>query len=1142
MLSRWLAAPCLALLMLVLPASAQDDAPDALRRPERLTVAINDQFLGQLGGDNQTLYFVSNQDTRKEIFAQDREEGRPRRLFDEAADVTWPRVSPDGKALLYISFAEQATGRLCVRSLPDGTDRRCLADAPAALQAEWIDNQRIVLVARTSIDGDLQLSEVKLGKSLSSRLLFDHNWTNPALSPDRRWLVYVPLDRMAKHVGPGFAARTAGRLEAVALGQGGVPMPLHIDLPGLTGQPAFSKDGRFLYFTQFFSDSNRDGSLDAGDHGVLFRVPFATGASDAPTRAAAQSPLQLTDSSWNCQYPAPAAQLLITTCSRGRDLDVYELPLDGQVPSSWTRERLRTELSLGGRREEQLLLYRQALGRATDLAFQRLVTVRLVMAHLDVEEFDAAEFYAHKASALRQPETRGIGRPLLSLVAQRRARSARERGRLLETFADEARARLADLQDAPKDSPATRVLNRVVRSEIFDALGDESAAQRELAAANLTVELPRSVLEAYYVRADALYRQLDDRASLVALARALSTRAELEPEVQLDYARAAVRALTRGLPLVEAQRVLARERQALPADGELAFALELYEEVLAIQPGKPPPEARERMIALYEAQTRPDRMRAIVLEAVQRAAELGADWTIECLSERYLDDVPLGSQERRRVERLYKRAIMGRAYRHLSKGRSAEARADFDAVYRKTEALEALAESIALRQSEGVAAAAIEAELAPAQGATSPAGCFMRAYLIASELPRLRGEAHERALSEARSSLRRAWAELKSRAPARMLAGAIMHEHFLSMNDFAAAETANAQYTIALELATNDPRYQAAILGQLGLLHTRVGNYRIALDYLEQRERFPLGDDVQGLALRLAGTRARLHVGRDEDSASAADEALAIVDRTPGLAPYRVLALDRAAMSNLSAKRFERALALYDREVPLLGEDARAESRRNRFVVRLGRAAAALGAGQPLRALADLDAIERSLTDSDLIAVMVPPHVTEEQLAGSFGAIAAGLRANANFALGRLAAAGQALERQEALLAERLARSEREEDARTLALVETRLAANASARDDPRGAAKWFGLALAHADKLAARHGAAVDTDQLEVLGFGAELHALHQVPLETDLHGRLAETQRLLHQRQTPAHRSYQRWFEIYLALTKAENATPRK
>ncbi|HEX5655603.1 MAG TPA: hypothetical protein VFX59_00340, partial [Polyangiales bacterium] len=454
-----LALPLLALSVLcsrgLRPAStrAQDDeAQDALRRPERLTVAINDQFLGQLSPDEQTLYFVSNQDTRKEIYAQD-DEGRAHRVFDESADVTWPRVSPNGKRLLYISFSDQASGRLCMRSLPEGKDRRCLDEAPAALQAEWIDNERIALVERTSIDGDLRVSEVNT--KLKTRMLSEHNWTNPAISPDGRWLVYVPVDRTDSHVGPGFAARTMGRLEAAPLA-GGPSIPIEIDLPGMTGQPAFGRDGRDLYFVQFFSDSNHDGQVDASDHGVLFRVPF----EGSPDKIAAQPPVQLTDSSWNCQYPAPAAHKLVTTCSRGRDLDVYELPLDGQVPSTWTRERLRLELGLGGRREEVLLLYRQALLRAPDLSTRRLITMRLVMAHLELEEFDAAAFYVEKVGELRQEETRGITGPLRVWVEHRRARGDRERGRMIDSFPDDSRARLEKLLDTEHDSAGARVLNR----------------------------------------------------------------------------------------------------------------------------------------------------------------------------------------------------------------------------------------------------------------------------------------------------------------------------------------------------------------------------------------------------------------------------------------------------------------------------------------------------------------------------------------------------------------------------------------------------------------------------------------------------------------------------------------------------------
>ncbi len=1120
MLKRLVALVVTLLAPLVLLARAQDDdALEALRRPERLTVAINDQFLGQLSPDGRTLYFVSNQDTRKEIYAQD-EEGRARRVFDEAADVTWPRVSPDGKRMLYISFSDQASGRLCLRTLPEGKDRRCLDKAPAALQAEWIDDRRIVVIERTSIDGNLRISGTN--DELEAHVISEHNWTNPAVSPDARWLIYVPVDRTDSHVGPGFAARTLGRLEAVPLA-GGQSVPLAIDLPGMSGQPAFSRDGRYLYFVQFFSDSNHDGQVDASDHGVLFRVCFEKG----PQGLAAEPPLQLTDSSWNCQYPAPSAHKLIATCSRGRDLDVYELPLDGQVPSTWTRDRLRTELGLGGRREEQLLLYRQALLRAPDPSFRRLISMRLVMAHLELEEFDAAAFYAKQVSELRQPETRGIGRPLEVWVEHRRARADRERGRLIDTFKEDALARLQRLVDKEQDSPAARALDRTVASEIRDSLGDKDGARAELEAADVSGALPRSVLEAFYHRAEAYYRSLDERSALIVLARNFAMRPDLKEDVQLDYARAAAHATVRGLPIAEALQAVDHERAS--ATGEWAFALDLTREVLTIKKGKPEPGVRERMVALYEGQTRTDRKRAIILEAVQQAAELGANWVIECLSERYLADVPRGTEERRRAERLYKRALMGRAFRNLAKGQSEAARADFDAVYRETEALEALVESVSLRiANKTTPLENIEEEVAPGSGPDSPTARFAHAYLLARRLPTLHGEAHARAVNEARDALREVWPELKGKAPARALAASIQHEKFLRDNDFAAAEAANAQYIVALQLAQYDPRFQATVMGALGMLHTRVGNYRIALDYVGQRERFPFGDDATSLTFKLAAARARLHVGEDEASTRAAEEALAMVERRPALARFLVLALDRAALGNLASGRFARALELYDRELPLLAGDAR----RNQFVVRLARAASALGAGQPERALQDLDVIEPTLADDDLVELLAPPHVTELLAGRSYGSIVSGLRANASRALGRLQDVATALEHRRELYAQRYEASQREEDGRALSLIEARLAANAAARGDKGSAARWIVDAIASADALALRLALPADMDQLHVLCFAAELESLHDVPLPIDLSQRLQEGQVRMNAQKNSAYRNYQRWFEIYQTL----------
>ncbi len=48
--------------------------------------------------------------------------------------------------------------------LPDGGDRRCLAGSGAALQAEWIDSERIALVERKAIGANFRISEVGVAR------------------------------------------------------------------------------------------------------------------------------------------------------------------------------------------------------------------------------------------------------------------------------------------------------------------------------------------------------------------------------------------------------------------------------------------------------------------------------------------------------------------------------------------------------------------------------------------------------------------------------------------------------------------------------------------------------------------------------------------------------------------------------------------------------------------------------------------------------------------------------------------------------------------------------------------------------------------------------------------------------------------
>nr|WP_217911049.1 hypothetical protein [Myxococcus sp. AM011] len=1130
---------CLLLLALLVAsgASAQDDENDGgVRMPTRLTVGVGDQFLGQLGPDENTLIFASNRNIATELYTQDLEKGRERRLFDEGAEVTWPRVSPDGKHLLYISFRNQAGGQLCVRELPGAEERRCLDEEANALQAEWIDSSRIALVSRATIQGDLRLSRVELGREWSVKTLLERNLTSPTLTSDGRWLVYVPVERSVTQVGPGFAARAATHLEALRLDSpGAAPIAMDLDLPGQTGQPVFSRDGRFLYVVQFFTDSTGDGLIDASDTGVLFRVPFEAERDDAPALAAAASPTQLTSASWNCQYPSPASASLIATCSRSQSLDVYQLPLDGQVPDTWDVRQLSEELKMVGRRADQLLLYRHRLLLEARPKLRRLLMMRLSRLHLDSEDFSAAEFYADQMRRVEDSATTGLEEPLRILIDHRRAMKERERGRMVEELSEAERQRMAALEPAHAPSPPTAVFQRVVRSELAEAAGDFTLARKELESAELVDTTPRAVLEAWYDKADALYRKLDDRDALVEAGRRLSMHKVFPADDQLDFARAAVSALYRGRPYAEADAAMAQALTGAPAGSAYAFALELGRHVNAVHEERPPRPVRDALMAFYRQQQDPLRRRAVVQDAVERASGLGADGVLEALATVYVDDAPAGTEERRRAERLFRRAMMGRAYRRLGQQRRDEARADFDLVTKRTGFLESAVESVSLRLRADVSPEVVEKEVTTTSASMArPLAHFVKAYLMARQLPKLDDDkAHALMVKAAVAELRLSWPELKNQRAVQALLGAIHHEDFLRSRAPAAAERANRHYMVALDLMRNNVRYKAMILGALGMLHTQVGNYHIALGYLDQRDKLPYVDNWAGLAVSLARARVLLHVGRDEEAAKAADQALSMVDATPRLSRFSTLVVDRAALYNLAAGRFERALALYDRELPIIEASPRdEEGLRNRLVVRLSRCASALGMGQPQRTLEDLDQVERDLGTPEVRAALKWARSTPEHVLRTYRIIAAGLRANAESRLGNLDAASRALEQRRELFLEQFAQLDRDEDVRAVTLAEMRLAENAVDRQDPAQAARWLGKALEHADALVERTHAPVDAGQLDVLWFAAQLYSNGSTRLPFDVPERLGKARRSLIDQRDASWRAYLAWFEIYMAL----------
>lgn len=1112
--------------------------PVGLAAPDRLTAGPANQFLGAAapagGGPARELYFASDEESTTQIYVQELASGIPRLAFDELADVTWPRPSPDGRHLLYISYREDAAGDLCVREILGAPGarrfgaRRCLTGpASAELQAVWFpDSKTIAMVTRPGLHGDFELQKVSIDAGASgtagasSQRLVSGSISSPAISPDGRWLVTVPVERTSRVVGPSFLGRSTGALELTDLraskdgrdgrdgrdGEPAEPARLAFELPGASAMPAFSPDGKWLYFTQFLNDTNFDGSIDGNDHGVLFRAAFDGGALAAPE--------QLSSAAWSCQYPIPAEDRLLTTCLQQGSLDVFALPPGGAIPQQWRAqpallaERIDDELTSSRDRWERLLLLAHRGATAEVLR-------EMIQLHLELGELQSALFYAERLGrGDRGGGDAAASAALRELAEQRRGERALERGSLSAPFVTAARARLKRL------AASAHPLAALAASEIYDTLGEEAAARAAIEPVAPKVstlrperEDPRGppppdplVTSLYAERLLALYR---DDPRYFELLRPVA-------EENLAQAEVFVRELLRGAAAPERARRVERWLGRVDAFSDLAFLLELERSLADLTPATQE-QVRERVFSLYRKNKDLARRKALVGATVRRSLALDNEYLLYNFAESWVSYVPRERAERRRAERLYRDAVFERAYVEEARGSRGDARGHFYGVTLQTESLEAHAGFLEMRLAEGND---------PAKdypGTFSPVAVgYARAYLEARRLPQLFGDAaaHQRADAAAIRELTAIAKTAPQRSEVHQLWAFVAYQRFLRTGDRLAAVEANAHALLALDLAGDDrgdnPRARAAVLDLVGRVQSAVGNFGLALGWLEQRGKLPFASPRAQLSHCLALARARYHTGDAVTAAADAERCVAMTANLEGeAARYRPLALDRAGLYHLAAGQPAAAAASYAELWPLVergagtttatkaskGGAAVDEAARNRLTTRLGQASAALALGdQAAAALTFVADAER------LLARGAPPprpgaygreRTTPALPADSYHLLLLGLRAQAHAQAGDFAAASRVLTERRDLVARRLAAGELDEDRYELALCEAQLAAFAQRSGRPRaqvlehlGAARkqWLAWSLST--------GTPVEDTGLAILNSFAELHLSSGVPM----------------------------------------------
>src|SRR5690348_4479072 len=235
----------LAICVLVLAFVIWKFAPRAaLRAPMHFSSVTN--FAGvqsepALSPDGRSVAFVSNRDGPYEIYVGLVSGGNVVKLTDDPNFKARPCWSPDGSQIAYSRLSPSGIWDIWMVPALGGTPRRLILTAK---DPAWSPDGR-TLAYENSVTGALWISDISgqnarlIKPTAEPRLRF----TEPRFSPDGRELAFIETKS-----GP------YGGLDAVDLASGKLRQ---LDYTGLALSPAWSPDGKFIYFT-----SNRSGTMN----------------------------------------------------------------------------------------------------------------------------------------------------------------------------------------------------------------------------------------------------------------------------------------------------------------------------------------------------------------------------------------------------------------------------------------------------------------------------------------------------------------------------------------------------------------------------------------------------------------------------------------------------------------------------------------------------------------------------------------------------------------------------------------------------------------------------------------------------------------------------------------------------------------
>lgn len=216
--------------------------PQNLGRVIPLTISKSAEIDGTIANEEKFLYFASNKNGNFDIYVRALGDIQEKAITQHAAEDRNPRVSPDGKKLIFFSRRDDFSGDIF---LLEAKPEKWLTTAGPAID-EFSGKKKI---------GDLKnLTELRDERNVRRSVVDkEASW-----SPDGKWIVFVS-NRGARALNNIWMMNASGKdLRQITFGG--------------AEQPSFSADGKKIIFISYRSTKSADSSL-----GEIFEIKIANG-------------------------------------------------------------------------------------------------------------------------------------------------------------------------------------------------------------------------------------------------------------------------------------------------------------------------------------------------------------------------------------------------------------------------------------------------------------------------------------------------------------------------------------------------------------------------------------------------------------------------------------------------------------------------------------------------------------------------------------------------------------------------------------------------------------------------------------------------------------------------------------------------